>query len=107
MADDIKNEKTETVQKADTPADAAAGKTETIQKADASAEKADASPEKDANPYIDELDNDESDLRDMKLAQERVISTKDRRILGLLAGADILVFTLIGIYLIMTGAANE
>ena len=47
-----------------------------------------ASDEKTANPYIDALDNDESDLRDIRLAQERVISLKDKRILGLLAGAD-------------------
>ena len=57
--------------------------------------------------YIDELNNDETDLRDMQLAKERIISLKDRRILGLLAGLDILVFALIGVYLIMTGAANE
>ena len=100
VADDIKNKKTETVQKADASADTTGERTETVKEAGASAEN-------NTNPYIDELDNDESDLRDMQLAQERVISTKDRRILGLLAGADILVFTLIGIYLIMTGSANE
>ena len=134
VADDIKNEKTDTVQKADTSADTTSEKTEIIRKTDASTDttnekteiirkagtsadttngktenvqEADASAEKNANPYIDELDNDESDLRDMQLAQERMISPKDRRILGLLAGADILVFALIGIYLIMTGGANE
>lgn len=57
--------------------------------------------------YIDELNNDESDLRDIRLAQERVISQKDRRILGLLAGLNILVFALIGLYLILTGSADE
>ena len=60
-----------------------------------------------AGVYIDELNNDESDLRDIKLAQERIISPKDRRIIGLLAGLDILVFALIGLYLIMTGSADE
>ncbi|MBQ6067744.1 MAG: class B sortase [Clostridia bacterium] len=58
-------------------------------------------------PYIDQLNNDESDLRDIRLAKERIISPKDRRILGLLAGLNILVFALIGLYLIMTGAADE
>lgn len=58
-------------------------------------------------PYIDQLNNDENDLRDIRLAKERIISQKDRRILGLLAGLNILVFALIGLYLIMTGAADE
>ena len=117
MADDIKNEKTEAVQKTDAPADAKDGKTEAVQKTDApkdaeagkkeTVQKAGASDEKNANPYIDDLDNDEDDLREIQLAQERVISTKDRRILGILAGANILVFALIGVYLIMTGGANE
>ena len=56
---------------------------------------------------IDALNNDESDLRDIRLARERIISPKDRRVIGLLAGLDILVFSLIGLYLIMTGGANE
>ena len=60
-----------------------------------------------AGVYIDELHNDESDLRDIRRAQERVISPKDRRILGLLAGLNILVFALIGVYLIATGSADE
>ncbi len=58
-------------------------------------------------PYVDQLNNDENDLRDIRLAKERIISQKDRRVLGLLAGLNILVFTLIGLYLIMTGAADE
>ena len=58
-------------------------------------------------PYIDQLNNDENDLRDIRLARERIISQKDRRVLGLLAGLNILVFALIGLYLIMTGAADE
>ena len=69
-----------------------------------------ASPETSANPsgaYIDALENDESDLRDIQQAKERIISPKDRRILALLAGLDILVFALIGVYLILTGGADE
>ena len=70
---------------------------------------ASAPEEKDSSRsvYIDELNNDESDLRDIRLAKERVISRKDKRILSLLAGLDALVFLLIGLYLITTGSADE
>lgn len=57
--------------------------------------------------YIDELNNDEEDLRDMKLAQERVIAPKDKRVLALLAALNVLVFGAIGLFLITTGSANE
>ena len=71
------------------------------------ADAASAREEKPSGAYIDELNNDESDLRDIRLAQERVISPKDRRILAVLAGLNIVVFALIGLYLIMTGSADE
>ena len=57
--------------------------------------------------YIDDLTNDESDLRDIRLAAERVISPKDRRVLWLLAAMNVLVVLAIGLYLVMTGSADE
>ena len=60
------------------------------------------------NPnYIDALDNDEEDLRDIALAMDRIVSPKDKRILALLAVLNVLVFGAIGIFLITTGSADE
>lgn len=81
---------------------------EVIKNENAEAARPSQEPEADRKGvYIDALDNDEADLRDIELAKERIISPKDKRILGLLAGLNVLVFTMIGLYLIMTGSADE
>ena len=78
----------------------------------ANREKAESAPKKEnteaaASPYIDALNNDESDLRDIRLAKERVIAPKDKRVLGLLAALNAVVFVLIGVYLVFTDGADE
>ncbi len=62
----------------------------------------------DANvSYLDELNNTSQDELDIAEAEDRKMSRSDRRIINLLWVLNAAVFTFIGVYLWLTGSADE
>lgn len=56
--------------------------------------------------YIDEIQNDASDIAEIKKAEERKISPTDRKQIALLSWLNIAVMLFLGIYLVSTGGGN-
>ena len=57
--------------------------------------------------YLDSLENSHEDVRDIKAAENKKMSERDKRIIAVLAALDALVFAVIGIYIYVTGSADE
>lgn len=64
-------------------------------------------PVSESGAYLDELENDHKDLQDIKAADSKKLSPKDKKIISLLAVLDVLVFAFIGVYLYVSGSADE
>lgn len=56
--------------------------------------------------YIDEVVNDAGDIAAMKAAEERIMTPRDKRVIRLLAGLNVLVLCFLGFYLATTGSGN-
>lgn len=70
-------------------------------------EETDAAGENSSAAYLDAVKNDESDIADIKKANQRIIQPGDKKIIRLLAALNIAVFVFLGVYLSVTGGADE
>lgn len=56
--------------------------------------------------YLDTLQNSSEDIADIRKADEKKLSPKDKKIITVLAALDVLVFAFIGVYLYVTGTGD-
>lgn len=62
---------------------------------------------KTKNSYIDDLYNTAEDTRDIRKANARILTSKDKKQVNLLIFLNAVVFAFIGFYLIFSGSADE
>lgn len=56
--------------------------------------------------YVDDLVNNAQDIKDIEKAKKNIMSTGDKVVIRFLAAADIILFVIIGVYVLLSGGGN-